>query len=407
MAYLEMPRVRPYLVADQVRGDPTSFEISDLLRLSPAVMRISALDIEILKLLDGTRRIPEVQASLQPLLGGATVSPDYFEKLLAMLEECLFLDAPNWQAAVNSPFRPPSCIGCYDADPKNITDQLESYYLHQNGPGIPRTRARDHAIDAVLAPHIDYARGGWNYAHAFRQIYEGTNASLFVIIATSHYSPRRFTLTRKTFRTPLGDVPVDIPFCERLEEGYGPGLYEDELRAHFPEHSVELEVVFLQHLLGPNHPFRIVPLVVGAMDDHLGNRGADEIPLDIARMILALKSAREAAGEPICFIISGDLAHIGPKFGDKDGLAGEFLSHSQTQDLKLMAAAAAGNAAEYKGILAAEKDSRRICGFPPTWLTMQVLGPCAGKLLRYDQYVHPKGRESVSFASMAFKAHGR
>ena len=49
MQHLEKPRVRPYLVADQVRGEPSSFEISDLLRLSPAVMRVTALDLEIMK----------------------------------------------------------------------------------------------------------------------------------------------------------------------------------------------------------------------------------------------------------------------------------------------------------------------------------------------------------------------
>ena len=407
MQHLEKPTVRPYLVADQVRGDPSSFEISDLLRLSPAVLRVSALDLEILKRMDGSQTVAELGASLKPLLGGGSISPDYFTKLLGMLEECLFLEAPNWRNAIESPVRPPSCIGCYDADPKNLTEQIECYYLHKDGPGIPQGRATDHRIDAILAPHIDYARGGWNFAHGFRQIYEGTTANLFVIVATSHYSPKRFTLTRKSFRTPLGEVPVDGAFCDRLEEAYGPGLYDDELRAHFPEHSVELEVVFLQHLLGPGRPFRIVPLVVGSMEDMLGDGGTSPVPGDVERMVRALKVAREAAGEPVCFVISGDLAHIGPKFGDKAGLPDPFLAHSQDQDLKLMATAAAGSPDGYRRILAEEKDARRICGFPPTWVTLQALGPCAGKLLRYDQYVHPKGRESVSFASMVFQARGR
>ena len=407
MQHLEKPRVRPYLVADQVRGEPSSFEISDLLRLSPAVMRVTALDLEIMKRMEGKQSIAELQDSLKPMLGGGTVSPEYFTKLLAMLEECLFLDSPNWQSAISSPVRPPSCIGCYDADPKNLTEQIESYYLHKNGPGVPKARATDHRMDAVLAPHIDYARGGWNFAHAFGQIYENTTASLFVIVATSHYSPKRFTLTRKSFGTPLGEVPVDNAFCDRLEAVYGSGLYDDELRAHFPEHSIELEVVFLQHLLGPNRPFRIVPLLVGSMDDMLQDPAATSVPADVARMVKALRQAKEATSEPVCFVISGDLAHIGPKFGDKAGLPDDFLSHSQDQDLNLLAAAATGSFQGYRQILATEKDARRICGFPSTWLTLQVLGQCTGKLLRFDQYVHPKGSESVSFASMAFQTRGR
>ena len=228
-----------------------------------------------------------------------------------------------------------------------------------------------------------------------------------MIVATSHYSPKRFTLTRKSFGTPLGEVPVDNAFCDRLEAVYGSGLYDDELRAHFPEHSIELEVVFLQHLLGPNRPFRIVPLLVGSMDDMLQDPADTSVPADVARMVKALRQAKEATSEPVCFVISGDLAHIGPKFGDKAGLPDDFLSHSQDQDLNLLAAAATGSSQGYRQILATEKDARRICGFPPTWLTLQVLGQCTGKLLRYDQYVHPKGSESVSFASMAFQTRGR
>jgi hypothetical protein len=142
------------------------------------------------------------------------------------------------------------------------------------------------------------------------------------------------------------------------------------------------------------------------MDDMLQEPNSTSVPDDVARMVQALRQAREAAGEPVCFIISGDLAHIGPKFGDKAGLPDAFLAHSRDQDMQLMAAAANGSAQGYRQILAGEKDARRICGFPPTWLTLQVLGPCAGKLLRYDQHVHPKGRESVSFASMVFQARG-
>ena len=76
MQHLEKPRVRPYLVADQVRGEPSSFEISDLLRLSPAVMRVTALDLEIMKRMEGKQSIAELQDSLKPMLGGGTVSPD-------------------------------------------------------------------------------------------------------------------------------------------------------------------------------------------------------------------------------------------------------------------------------------------------------------------------------------------
>ena len=49
-----------------------------------------------------------------------------------------------------------------------------------------------------------------------------------------------------------------------------------------------------------------------------------------------------------------------------------------------------------------EQNARRICGLPPTWLTLEAAQPRTGKVLHYQQYAHPEGHESVSFASVAF-----
>lgn len=56
----------------------------------------------------------------------------------------------------------------------------------------------------------------------------------------------------------------------------------------------------------------------------------------------------------------------------------------------------------YFRIIADEGDRRRICGLPPTYTLLEAIRPRYGKLLHYDQYVHPQGVQSVSFASMAF-----
>src|SRR5262249_15634770 len=123
---------------------------------------------------------------------------------------------------------------------------------------------------------------------------------------------------------------------------------------------------------------------------------------DIARMIDALRRAEEATPEPICYLISGDLAHIGPKFGDERPVSEDWLDHSRGQDEKLMRCAERADPAAYFRTIAGEQDSRRICGLPPTYTVLEALRPAFGKVLHYGQYVHPRGYESVSFASMAF-----
>ena len=225
---------------------------------------------------------------------------------------------------------------------------------------------------------------------------------MFVIIGTSHYSGHLFTLTRKHFQTPLGIAPTDQGYIDRLVKHYGNGLFADEWLAHFPEHSIELEVVFLQYLYENRRPIRIVPIVVGSFHNCVR---AGETPTrspDIAAMIRALRQVETETKEPICYIISGDLAHIGPKFTAGETLDETLLRHSYQQDHALLRRATAVQTEAYFRVIADEADERNICGLPPTFVAIEALRPRSGKVLHYDRYVHPQGHESVSFASMAF-----
>src|SRR5262249_42540633 len=150
-------------------------------------------------------------------------------------------------------------------------------------------------------------------------------------VGTSHYSAARFTLTRKHFKTPLGVVPTDQAAIDCLVGHYGDGLFDDPF-AHLPEHSIELEVVFLQYLYEGRRPIRIVPLLTGSFHDCVASGTPPREQPDIGRMIAALRALEAAAGEPICYVISGDLAHIGPKFGDPAPAAEPWLSSSRAQD---------------------------------------------------------------------------
>ncbi len=342
-------------------------------------------------------------------LDGQSLSLEDFTRLVQKLDDALFLDGPRFRsrlrAYADNPIRPPSCLGSYGDDPVLLRRQLAQLFTGPGGPGRPGPRQPDERFRAALLPHIDYARGGCTYAWGFKELFERTPATLFVIIGTSHYSHQRFTLTRKHFQTPLGIAPTDQTYIDRLVAHYGDGLFDDELAAHLPEHSIELEVVFLQYLY-PDTPFRIVPLLVGSFHDCIA---ADRQPIeqdDIGRMIAALRAVERETHEPICYLISGDLAHIGPNFGDPRPVGPTLLAHSRRQDRRpaatRLAANRTANAAAYFRVIADEGDARRICGLPPTYLVIEALRPSGGKLLHYDQYVHPNGDESVSFASVVF-----
>jgi MEMO1 family protein len=396
------PRLRPGLAAAPDPNDKRFIFVWDQMRLAQRPQRLTIIEFSWLQLFDGQRTLRDVQAESMRQLGGTLLPLEWIAGLATRLEGELYLDGSAFRERVSGPVREPACLGSYPADPDALRKLLHDQFTGSKGPGLPTDQAPGGTLRAALIPHIDYQRGGQTFAWAFREIAEQSDASLFVIIGTSHYSPARFTLTRQDFKTPLGIARTDQAYIDRLVAHYGDGLFSDPL-AHIPEHSIELEVVFLQYLYEGKRPFRIVPLLVGSFHDciEMGGISPANRP-DISRMIESLRRTEAETPEKICYIISGDLAHIGPKFGDPEHLTEPLLSKSRDSDHALLQHAEAIDTAAYFDFIAKEADHRRICGLPPTYTLLEAIRPRRGKLLHYDQYVHPQGYESVSFASMGF-----
>lgn len=398
------PRLRPGLVGAR-DGDKRFVYLIDQLHITRQPLRLTTVEFEWIRLINGQRTANELHVEAIRQAGGLLIPSEAIEQMLERLDEFFFLDNSRFRELFDGPDRRPSCVGCYPAEPDRIGSFLNTLFTAPGGPGLPGEPgcriSSDGRIDAVLVPHIDYGRGGVTYGWGFKELVERTDASLFVIIGTSHYSPERFTLTRQNFVTPLGKVQADLDFVTALEEYYGDGLFNDPI-AHIPEHSIELEVVLLQHLFAGKRPIRIVPLLVGSFSDCVGSELQPQRQDDIARMIASLRKVEAGLNEPICYVISGDLAHIGPKFDDPDPVCEPLLNASRLQDMALLDCAERGDTRGYFEVITAEQDRRRICGLPPTFITLESLQPKRGQLLHYGRYVHPQGYESVSFASMAF-----
>ncbi|HLW65187.1 MAG TPA: AmmeMemoRadiSam system protein B [Gemmataceae bacterium] len=397
----ERPQLRPGLAAGPDADDPRFLIIYDELRISSQMIRLPKTHFALVEKMNGRRSLRDLQAEAMRVAGGLIVPLDAFAELVERLDAALFLDSPRFEAYLTGPVRQPSCVGCYPAEPAKIRAMLRSYFTAPGGPGLPAEPDPNGRLRAALLPHIDYQRGNVSFAWGFKEVFEHSDASLFVIIGTSHYSPQRFTVTRQHFQTPLGLVETDQEYIDKLENYYGDGLFDDQI-AHFPEHSIELEVVYLQYLYENRRPFKIVPLVVGSFRDCVEEGIEPSQQSDIQQMIQALRQAEAETKERICYIISGDLAHIGPKFGDHQQAAEPWLARSREQDQAILKAAGTVDMTKYFNVIAAEQDQRRICGLPPTYTLLEAIRPSSGQLLHYGQYVHPRGHESVSFASMAF-----
>ena len=393
------PRLR-YGLAAKPHGD-RDVALHDTLGVGRPVV-VSRLAVEVARRFDGESTVAEIAAEVRAEFAFAEISPDVIAGLAAALDDALLLDSPKLLAHLDTPIRKPGCLAPFGENPGAFREQLAGLFAEAGMPGErPGSHRPSGRLRAVLAPHMDYGRGNVTYGHAFKELVENSDARVFVIVGTSHYSPSRFSLSRQHFDTPLGLVDTDQDYVGRIVDHYGDGLLNDPV-AHVPEHSIELEVALLQFLLAGRRPFRIVPLLTGSIHDLVMGKedpgGAD----DVARMVAALREAEAACPDPVCYVISGDLAHIGPKFGDERKAEGPWLAESRTKDAAILKTFDAADPAAFFGVIAGEENRRRICGLSPAWLTLAATRPTAGKVLHYQQYVHPKGHESVSFAAAAF-----
>ncbi len=113
------------------------------------------------------------------------------------------------------------------------------------------------------------------------------------MLGTSHYGePERFGLTRKPFETPLGSTMPAFDLVEELERKGGDAVRMEDY-CHAIEHSIEFQVVFLQHLFGPE--VRVLPILCGSFLKSVYEGGLPEDTERVARMFGALgeMAARE------------------------------------------------------------------------------------------------------------------
>jgi len=361
---------------------------------------------------DGRSSLGEI-ASAVLRESGAPIALAELRRLAGRLDETLVLDGPAFSAVredyARTPTRPAALAGrSYPSGAADLRDQLAAYFAHPAGaglPGSPGANAGAGRLRAVLTPHIDFGRGGPTYTWAYRELVERSDAEVFVVLGVAHQPCEyRFALTRMDFETPLGTVPADAAYVDRLAELAGPHLFDDEL-AHRAEHSVEFQAVFLKYLMG-DRPFTVVPVLVGSFHDLMA-AGTEPIDApDVRRFVEALKRAEAESGKRVAYVGGVDLCHVGPEFGDARPVDDATTAAVREFDAGLLGRASAGDPAGWFAAASAVDDRYRVCGLAAAYTLLHAVGPARGRLLRYEQAVDDRRQCLVSFASLALEAAG-
>ncbi len=147
----------------------------------------------------------------------------------------------------------------YPEDKLELEMQLQKYFVEASSQD--NSVADKLVLRALISPHAGYIFSGKVAASAYLRIPENANYKRIIIIASSHRYSFEGAAVYNTgnYATPLGKVKVDTDFVDRLL-ATSP-LFQQHNEAHIYEHSIEVQLPFLQHRLGEN--FLLVPIILG------------------------------------------------------------------------------------------------------------------------------------------------
>ncbi len=380
------PKLRAIGVQPIVHNRQRGYILLDPLRLAKGSVFVPQEMMALLALMDGTRDLPTLQATLAARVGGP-VPGEMVHSLIAALDDAFLLDNPRAAEALQRAIeayrgadaRPPASAGLsYPDDPDALRTLLDGYLDALDGEPADRPGTR-----GVLSPHIDYQRGGAIYARTWRAAATAAReAERIVILGTDHASGGQITLTRQSYATPYGIMPTDQDATDRLSAALGDekNAFADELH-HRTEHSVELSLTWVHHMRG-GEPCPTVPVLCGSFQDFLMGMGAPSTDAALSGFVEALHAL--AASDRTLFVASGDLAHVGPAF-DTPPLGQVEKAALKVDDRVLLDAVCAGDAEGFFQMLKAERDRRNVCGLAPIYLMLRALGEARGEQVGYDR----------------------
>jgi AmmeMemoRadiSam system protein B len=408
----EHPRLRPVEVFPIHERGRRSFVLRD-----PADPKISPIVVsdgagEVLALLDGRRTLPELAAAL--LLRGATIAETQLRSLLTRLDEAGFLDGPRAEDRLANrkadflaqPVRPATHAGgAYPDGVEELPRALEAGYVDADGPGKLPGKRGETQIRAVIAPHVDLHRGSPTYSWAYKALAEAQPAELYLILGTCHTPVQgHFAATNKAYDTPLGAVPSDAEFLERLGRLYRRNLFEGEF-SHAGEHSIEFQAVYLRSLgLAGEGAAPIVPLLLDSLHSMVPYGDSPSDVAIVSDFISALRQALAEDGRSVTLIAAVDLAHVGPRFGDQWQVDRQHRASVERGDREMLDFVLTPDADAYYTQVMRDRDARRICGLTPIYVltALMQVEQRPGELLRYTQWVDTDQSSSVTFASAVF-----
>ncbi len=291
--------------------------------------------------------------------------------------------------------------GFYPISTDSLRIEIEKCFKDQRfGPRrLPRlgSRASEGPVIAGVVPHAGYEFSGPCAAHLYLELAERVPKIDTVVIIGSNHTGYGGTFTTTTaftkWATPLGEVNVDMGFVKKLLKLCP--LLVDDVSAHLREHSVEVQLPFLQYIYGSE--FSMVPIVA----KHVELNEATELAKAI------LKVSKEL-GKSVVVIASSDFTHHGAYYGYVL-FRENIIENVKKLDLEFINAITALDTRKFLNLI--RKYDSTVCGYGAIAVAMEFskIVNARARLLKYYNSGEVTGEEDmvVGYASISFEVSER
>ncbi len=385
--------------------DKPGLVIRDPFHYSDATLIVPPALVACLEFFDGEQNELDLRAFLVQITGDVQ-SGELADHLIETLSNAGFLQDEKFERRkaeaerrfAESNVREASQAGSgYPAEAAELSETMRGY-MNGTGEAAPVASGR---VLAIAAPHVSPFGGVEAYRAAYSALSPSDAGRTFVVLGTSHYGePDRIGLTRKPFRTPFGDTTSDLSIVDALAREAGDGaVMEDYCQAI--EHSIEFQVVFLQHLFGAG--IRVVPILCGSYANSLYRGGMPEDSEAVRRIFGALGELAGREGDRLLWVLGIDMAHMGRRYGDDISAAADRdeMTVVARRDRSRIERMEAGDARGFWELVQENRDDLKWCGSAPVYSFLKAVPGARGELLRYQQW-NIDEQSVVSFAGMRF-----
>ena len=431
----DYPKLRP-VDARPSHTHAGAYDVTDPSGIAAGRLTLSDAALFIVSLMNGRRRRVNIQAEYLRQRGTLLFS-DELDQMIRQLDKAHFLSGPSFDAYIaelTARYRAASFRSIRDRDSLaaplerigRYFDELFARHCPSSdgaggrvppcGTGVlpvgtqagspchtgSQAGSLGHQIVGLVAPHLDYERGAPCYAPAYADLARRTDALRFVILGTNHFGLAPAVVgTRKDFETAEGVVLHDAAFMRRLHERCGRDLCEFEYD-HVREHSIELQVLLLRHVLG-DRPFTIAPFLCPDPCGPAGTAAYEGRGVDLKDFANALRAEIEGDDTPTCIVAGADLSHVGRYFQDHRDLDADALHAVEASDRRALDYLLADDPEGLRRCVAESGNATSICSIGCLYVLATVLqGRARPRLLGYHQALTVEAENCVTCAAIEY-----